>query len=449
MDLTVVKEAGKTVRASKGASNTARAFSPSFSASSWGLSGHVGVRVLMHRDMITCRFYRSLPRSWLKKYWGQFGKDSNKSSYSPLRWSSSPFSLSSPRLSTCSSNIQSYFLRSPVSRLSFPALKDRDREKDQAGTAASQAADGHRGFPSVPGMTISSFGPSTHLSASFNSSFGTSLRHHSSSGSLPGDMDETDALRSKRCNDDAISLAPSIAESIIVEDSHYAAVRADLESDAQDLEADSWSLARAAARKPRLAQREELHYQQGGRHLNRSGEIGERMKDCYGDFCSHHTEAVSFYKEMLQNNRRFQNLIRGTEEHEDLTRALSLIKDTIKEVDTLVNLHEKDSRLRDIHNKMEPKAQGKIKDDRVFRREDLAQGRRRLLHEGTVSWKAASGRLKDILAVLLSDVEVAHEEKAMFLICASSSEPEMYEIHTTSKEERNTWMTQIRQAVER
>uniref|UniRef100_A0A3B5KX52 Rho/rac guanine nucleotide exchange factor (GEF) 18b n=1 Tax=Xiphophorus couchianus TaxID=32473 RepID=A0A3B5KX52_9TELE len=167
----------------------------------------------------------------------------------------------------------------------------------------------------------------------------------------------------------------------------------------------------------------------------------------------------------------------NTEEHQDLTRALSLIKDTIKEVDTLVNLHEKESRLRDIHSKMEPKTQGKIKDDRVFRREDLAQGRRWLLHEGTVSWKAASGRLKDILAVLLSDVllllqekdqryvfatvdnkpsvislqklivrEVAHEEKAMFLICASSNEPEMYEIHTASKEERNTWMTYIRQS---
>lgn len=43
---------------------------------------------------------------------------------------------------------------------------------------------------------------------------------------------------------------------------------------------------------------------------------------------------------------------------------------------------------------MEPKAQGKIKDGRVFRREDLAQGRRRLLHDGMVNWKAASGRLK-------------------------------------------------------
>lgn len=84
----------------------------------------------------------------------------------------------------------------------------------------------------------------------------------------------------------------------------------------------------------------------------------------------------------------------GTEEHEDLSRSLCLIKDTIVRVDALVNLHEKICRLRDIHNKMEPKALGKIKDGRVFRREDLAQGRRRLLHDGTVNWRAASGRLK-------------------------------------------------------
>ena len=84
----------------------------------------------------------------------------------------------------------------------------------------------------------------------------------------------------------------------------------------------------------------------------------------------------------------------GTEEHEELTRALGLIKDTIVRVDALVNLYEKASRLRDIHNKMEPKVHGKFKDGRVCRREDLAPGRRRLLHEGTVNWKAASGRLK-------------------------------------------------------
>ncbi|KAG7276361.1 hypothetical protein CRUP_014393 [Coryphaenoides rupestris] len=36
----------------------------------------------------------------------------------------------------------------------------------------------------------------------------------------------------------------------------------------------------------------------------------------------------------------------------------------------------------------------------------------------------------------------------MFLIAASSNKPEMYEIHTSSKAERNTWMALIRQAVE-
>lgn len=44
--------------------------------------------------------------------------------------------------------------------------------------------------------------------------------------------------------------------------------------------------------------------------LQFSGEIGERMKDSYGDFCSHHTEAVGYYKEQLQNNKKFQNIIR-------------------------------------------------------------------------------------------------------------------------------------------
>lgn len=34
------------------------------------------------------------------------------------------------------------------------------------------------------------------------------------------------------------------------------------------------------------------------------------MKEYYGDFCSHHTEAVSYYKEQLQNNKRFQIIIR-------------------------------------------------------------------------------------------------------------------------------------------
>lgn len=45
--------------------------------------------------------------------------------------------------------------------------------------------------------------------------------------------------------------------------------------------------------------------------------------------------------------------------------------------------------------------------------------------------------------------EVANEERGMFLISASAAGPEMYEVHTSSKEERNAWMRLIREAVER
>lgn len=45
--------------------------------------------------------------------------------------------------------------------------------------------------------------------------------------------------------------------------------------------------------------------------------------------------------------------------------------------------------------------------------------------------------------------EVANEERGMFLISASAAGPEMYEVHTSSKEERNAWMRLVREAVER
>ncbi|XP_062337135.1 rho guanine nucleotide exchange factor 18-like isoform X1 [Osmerus eperlanus] len=248
-----------------------------------------------------------------------------------------------------------------------------------------------------------------------------------------------------------------------------------------------------------------------------SGEQGERMRDSYGVFCGHHNDAISLYKEQLQNNKKFQNLIRkisqlpivrrrgipecillvtqritkypvlveriiqyteaDTEEHESLVQALGLIKDTISQVDSQVHEYETAARLREIASRLEPKPQGRTKDGRAFRREDVA--RRTLLHEGPLTWKAPSGRQKDIHVVLLSDVllmlqdkdqkltfaildnkpsvvslqrlivrEMALEGRGMFLICATSSMPEMYEIYAGSKQECETWMTLIRGAVD-
>nr|XP_033812806.1 rho guanine nucleotide exchange factor 18 isoform X1 [Geotrypetes seraphini] len=421
-------------------------------------------------------------------------------------------------------------------------------------------------------------------------------------GQTTGEMDDTDSIsgfaRSRQTSDDSLSLASSTPESVFVEDSHYASLRNELETDAQDFEAESWSITvepsytkkqkkevvkrqdviyeliktemhhirtlKIMLKVYSKAMREELQFQSAdikrlfpcgeelldvhGQFLSRlkerrkesleegsdqnyviqrigdllvqqfSGEVGKRMVRYYGEFCSHHSEAVQYYKDLLQQNKKFQSVIKkignlsvvrrrgiqecillvtqritkypvlveriiqntedGTEDHEDLTQALSYIKDTITQVDATVNESEKGQRLREIVNKMELKSSGKLKNGLVFRKENIA--RRQLFHDGILSWKAASGRLKEILAVLLTDVllllqekdqkyvfasvdskppviplqklivrEVANEEKAMFLISASLKGPEMYEIHTSSKEERNLWMGYIRDAVER
>ncbi|NXO65643.1 ARHGI factor, partial [Phainopepla nitens] len=418
-------------------------------------------------------------------------------------------------------------------------------------------------------------------------------------GLISGDMDEGDSgfIKFKQPSDDVVSLAPSTADSIFLEDAYSVSLRSEIETDAHEFEAESWSVAveQPYAKRQRKdvikrqdviyelmqtemhhvrtlkimlkvyskAMREELQFSNAvinklfpcvdellemhGQFLLQlkerrkesleegsdrnyiiqnigdllvkqfSGENGERMKEKYGVFCCGHNEAVSHYKDLLQSNKKFQNLIKkigncaivrrlgvqecillvtqritkypvlveriiqnteaGTRDHEELTQALGLIKDTISHVDAMVNECEKGQRLKEIMHKMELKSSGKCKNGLLFRKDDM--GRRRLLLDGMLYWKAASGRLKDILAVLLTDVllllqekdqkytfasvdskppvislqklivrEVANEEKAMFLISASLKGPEMYEIHTSSKEERNSWMAHIRRAVE-
>ncbi|OXB80922.1 UNVERIFIED_CONTAM: hypothetical protein H355_016939 [Colinus virginianus] len=249
-----------------------------------------------------------------------------------------------------------------------------------------------------------------------------------------------------------------------------------------------------------------------------SGENATKMKKIYGEFCSHQKEAVNLFKE-LQQNKKFQNFIklrnsnllarrRGipecillvtqritkypvlverilrytkeqTEEHKDLCRALRLIKDMIAAVDLKVNEYEKRQKLMEILNRTENKTYTKLKSGHIFRKQDLMRKERILLHEGLVFWKTATGRFKDTLALLLTDMllflqekdqkyvfaavdqkpsvislqklivrEVANEERGMFLISASSAGPEMYEVHMNSKDERNSWMRHIQDAVE-
>ncbi|KAM9367772.1 rho guanine nucleotide exchange factor 28 [Phaethornis superciliosus] len=280
----------------------------------------------------------------------------------------------------------------------------------------------------------------------------------------------------------------------------------------------------------RMKDRRQESYEAGSERnfvINRIGDIlvqqfseenATRMKNIYGQFCSHQKQAVNLFKE-LQQSKKFQNFIKlrnsnllarrrgipecillvtqritkypvlverilqyskeGTEEHKDLCKALCLIKDMIAAVDLKVNEYEKKQKLLEILSRTENKTYTKMKNGHVFRKQDLVKKERILLHDGFVYWKTATGRFKDTLALLLTDVllflqekdqkyifasvdqkpsvislqrlivrEVANEDRGMFLISASSAGPEMYEIHTSSKEERNNWMRHIQDAVE-
>ncbi|XP_039514843.1 A-kinase anchor protein 13 isoform X2 [Pimephales promelas] len=248
-----------------------------------------------------------------------------------------------------------------------------------------------------------------------------------------------------------------------------------------------------------------------------SGSNAEGMKKIYGKFCSRHSEAVNFYKELHARDKRFQAFIRKkmsssvvrrmgipecillvtqritkypvllqrilqhTKENEkdieDLTQALQLVKDIIASVDNKVNEHEKKKKLKEIYGRTDSKSITRMKNGQMFAREDLLRGRK-LLNDGPLQLKNAAGRLKDVHALLLSDVfvflqekdqkyvfasldqratvislqklivrEVAHEERGLFLITAGIANPEMVEVHASSRDERNTWMQLIQDAM--
>uniref|UniRef100_A0A8C3T7Y1 A-kinase anchoring protein 13 n=1 Tax=Chelydra serpentina TaxID=8475 RepID=A0A8C3T7Y1_CHESE len=247
-----------------------------------------------------------------------------------------------------------------------------------------------------------------------------------------------------------------------------------------------------------------------------SGENGERMKKTYGKFCGHHNEAVNYFKDLQSKEKRFQAFIKkkmsstvvrrlgipecillvtqritkypvllqrilqytkeNEVEHQDLTQSLNLVKDVIAAVNSKVNNYEKKTRLTEIYTRTDSKSIMRMKSGQMFAREDLR--RRKLIRDGPVSLKNTAGRLKEVQAVLFSDMliflqekdqkyvfasldqrstvislkklivrEVAHEEKGLFLITTVVKDPEMVEVHASSKEERNSWIQIIQDTI--
>uniref|UniRef100_A0A8C3IPV4 Rho guanine nucleotide exchange factor 2 n=1 Tax=Chrysemys picta bellii TaxID=8478 RepID=A0A8C3IPV4_CHRPI len=247
-----------------------------------------------------------------------------------------------------------------------------------------------------------------------------------------------------------------------------------------------------------------------------SGPSAEQMKKAYTEFCSRHNKAVKLYKELIARDKRFQQFIRrltrssvlrrhGVQEcillvtqritkypvlidrilqnskgnevdQQDLSTALTLVKDLISAIDQEVHQSEKNARLQEIYGRVDGRSKARLDwegHSASFCKDELL--RRKLVHDGCLLWKTAAGRFKDVLVLLMTDVlillqekdqkftfpaldkpavislqnlivrDIANQEKGMFLI--SGTPPEMYEVHAASRDDRNTWMKIIQQTV--
>uniref|UniRef100_A0A2I3LZU8 A-kinase anchor protein 13 n=1 Tax=Papio anubis TaxID=9555 RepID=A0A2I3LZU8_PAPAN len=247
-----------------------------------------------------------------------------------------------------------------------------------------------------------------------------------------------------------------------------------------------------------------------------SGENAERLKKTYGKFCGQHNQSVNYFKDLYAKDKRFQAFVKkkmsssvvrrlgipecillvtqritkypvlfqrilqctkdNEVEQEDLAQSLSLVKDVIGAIDSKVASYEKKVRLNEIYTKTDSKSIMRMKSGQMFAKEDLK--RKKLVRDGSVFLKNAAGRLKEVQAVLLTDIlvflqekdqkyifasldqkstvislkklivrEVAHEEKGLFLISMGMKDPEMVEVHASSKEERNSWIQIIQDTI--
>ncbi|ELW59845.1 Rho guanine nucleotide exchange factor 2 [Tupaia chinensis] len=208
-------------------------------------------------------------------------------------------------------------------------------------------------------------------------------------------------------------------------------------------------------------------FQQFIRKVTRSAVLKRHgVQECILLVTQRITKYPVLIKRILQHSHGME------EERQDLNTAVDLVKELLSNVDQDVHELEKGARLQEIYNRMDPRAQTPVPSKGPFGREELL--RRKLIHDGCLLWKTAAGRFKDVLMLLMTDVlvflqekdqkyifpaldkpsvislqnlivrDIANQEKGMFLI--SAAPPEMYEVHTASRDDRSTWIRVIQQS---
>lgn len=90
----------------------------------------------------------------------------------------------------------------------------------------------------------------------------------------------------------------------------------------------------------------------------------------------------------------------GSQEHSNLSAALVQIRNIITAVDLHVSKYEKCQELQEVLARLENKSLAKLKNGKVFRKQDLHTKHRDLQHKGLVYWKTATGRLKGVHEII-------------------------------------------------
>ncbi|GAA6090033.1 rho guanine nucleotide exchange factor 28-like isoform X4 [Tachysurus ichikawai] len=243
-----------------------------------------------------------------------------------------------------------------------------------------------------------------------------------------------------------------------------------------------------------------------------SGPSAGHMMAMYGDFCSKQSEALKIYKQLQHSNRKLQLFLRQQSsnsvikrreipeflllvtqritkypillerllqhtngagvEHDDVMAALEGVRCVLSGVEQHVAKIQRARELEDIISRVDNKSFTRLKNGEIYSKHTLSHTPHTLTHSATLSCRTTSGRLRDVFALLLSDVliflqekeqkftfaaleqkpavvhlralilrEIANQDRGLFLISSDATEPEMYEIYTHNREERDKWIT--------
>ncbi|RXN18732.1 rho guanine nucleotide exchange factor 28-like protein [Labeo rohita] len=109
----------------------------------------------------------------------------------------------------------------------------------------------------------------------------------------------------------------------------------------------------------------------------------------------------------------------GSAERYDIAVALEGLRGVIEKVERHVGDYERAKKLQDIINRLDNKSCTRLKNGEIFGKQDLQKTHRTLTHSSALTCRTTSGRLRDVLALLLTDVLAFLQEKEQKFVFAA------------------------------